>query len=270
MIAGPRKRGRAPQVTLGAMSDRPPQRLPTPDNGFAPPAGTRVYAVGDIHGTRDLLEEIQALITADLARRRPARAVVVYLGDYIDRGPSPRGVIDRLTDAPVAGATSVHLRGNHEALLLRFLDEPEAGHVWLANGGATTLRSYGVVAPARIGETEALARASAALRRAIPPRHHAFFENLPAWHVEGGYLFVHAGIRPGRALADQTDTDLLWIRRDFLDSCVDHGFRVVHGHTIVRQPEIRANRIGIDTGAVVCGTLSCVVLEGTGHRWLQT
>ena len=239
------------------------------ENGFAPPDGTRVYAVGDIHGARALLEEIQALIAADLARRRPARAVVVYLGDYVDRGPDSRGVIDRLIDAPVAGAEPVHLRGNHEALLLDFLDAPATGRLWLANGGMATLRGYGVAPPAA-GDAAALAAARDALRRAIPPRHRAFLEALPARHVEGGYCFVHAGIRPGRAIADQAESDLLWIRGDFLDSRADHGLRVVHGHTIVRRPEIRANRIGIDTGAVLTGTLTCAVLEGTGLRWLHT
>ena len=159
------------------------------ENGFAPPDGTRVYAVGDIHGARALLEEIQALIAADLARRRPARAVVVYLGDYVDRGPDSRGVIDRLIDAPVAGAEPVHLRGNHEALLLDFLDAPAAGRLWLANGGMATLRGYGVAPPAA-GDAAALAAARDALRRAIPPRHRAFLEALPARHVEGGYCFA--------------------------------------------------------------------------------
>ncbi len=252
------------------MLDRLLQRFATPENGYAPPAGTRVYAIGDIHGRCDLLAEMQALITADLAGRRPERAVVVCLGDYIDRGPSSREVIDRLIDAPIAGAESVHLRGNHEAFLLRFLDEPEVGHDWLPNGGETTLCSYGVALPAIVDSARALTRICDAMRAAIPPRHRAFLEGLPVYHVEGGYVFAHAGIRPGRALTDQETHDLLWIRGEFLDSRADHGFCVVHGHTIVRRPEIRANRIGIDTGAFFTGSLTCVVLEGTDRRWLQT
>ncbi len=240
------------------------------DNRYAPPAGTRVYAIGDIHGRCDLLVDLQAMIAADLDREPPERAVVIYLGDYIDRGSSSYQAIDRLIEAPVAGAESVHLRGNHEALLLHFLAEPDIGRVWLNNGGEATLRSYNVASPEVVDGKPALAQTRDAMREAVPPRHLAFFDSLALYHVEGGYTFVHAGIRPGLPLADQEDSDLLWIRGAFLDSRADHGCCVVHGHTISRQAEIRANRIGIDTGAFFSNVLTCVVLEGTGHRWLQT
>ena len=252
------------------MFDRLLQRLNRPDNAYAPPDGTRVYAIGDIHGRADLLSEIHALIAADLAGPCPGRVVVVYLGDYIDRGLSSRAVIETLITAPIAGVEIVHLRGNHEAFLLHFLEDPEFGTNWLPNGGDATLYSYDVEKPWIIDGEPALGRTRDEFRRRLPASHLAFFEGLPLYHVEGGYTFVHAGIRPGQALEDQDERDLLWIRNAFLNSRADHGCCVVHGHTITREVEIRANRIGIDTGAYYTGTLTCLVLEGTERRWLQT
>lgn len=252
------------------MFDRLLQRFNRPDNLYAPPDGTRVYAIGDIHGCADLLADMQAQIAADLEGSRPARVVVVYLGDYIDRGLASRAVIEALITAPIDGAETVHLRGNHEAFLLHFLDEPEVGPNWLPNGGDATLLGYDVEKPWIINGEPVLERARDELRANLPASHLAFLEGLPLYHVEGGYTFVHAGIRPGVALEDQEERDLLWIRNAFLNSHADHGCCVVHGHTITREAEVRPNRIGIDTGAYYTGTLTCLVLEGTERRWLQT
>jgi serine/threonine protein phosphatase 1 len=240
------------------------------DIAYAPPAGTRVYAIGDIHGRVDLLAEMQALIAADFRDQPPDRAVAVFLGDYLDRGSSSREVLGRLIDAPIADIETVHLMGNHEAFLLKFLDQPEIGVNWLPNGGDTTLASYDVEMPTIIAGEPAFEQTRDALRARMPASHLAFLRSLPRYHVEAGYTFVHAGIRPGRAIEDQDERDLLWIRNEFLDSQADHGCCVIHGHTITREADVRGNRIGIDTGAYFTGRLTCVVLEGTGCRWLQT
>lgn len=236
----------------------------------AVPAGSRVYAVGDIHGRLDLLARLHDLIAADAAATRARRRVIVYLGDYVDRGPDSRGVIELLMNRPLPGFEPVHLMGNHEDYFLQFLERAEVGPHWCAYGGRETLASYGVRLPAfaaRIAEYEA---ARLALAAKIPPAHVAFMRALKLTHQEGGYLFVHAGIKPGVALVDQQAGDLLWIRDEFLDSAEDFSSCVVHGHTIVEVPEQRANRIGIDTGAFATGTLTALVLDGAERRFIQT
>lgn len=233
------------------------------------PAGARIYAVGDIHGRSDLLDRMHDMIRADARDARSAAKIVVYLGDYVDRGDDSRGVVDRLIARPLAGFRAVALRGNHEAFLLRFLEDPEVGPAWIANGGDATLYSYGVDWRQALLDGD-LAGVSEALRGALPADHLAFFQELALSDVEGDYLFVHAGIRPGVALDAQSPDDLMWIRSEFLDSPIDHGRVVVHGHTISDRPEVRDNRIGIDTGAFATGRLTCVVLEGANRRVLQT
>lgn len=232
------------------------------------PAGSRVYAVGDIHGRADLLAALHRMIGDDAAARPVSRRVVVYVGDYIDRGPDSRAVIDILLDAPLAGFASVHLLGNHEAFLLDFLDDSAVGPDWLFNGGAETLASYGVESPWPFGDPPD--RMQTELRRRLPARHLTFLRDLRLSHVEGDYLFVHAGVRPGVPLDRQARRDLLWIRGEFLDSDADLGKVVVHGHSIADEPEQRANRIGIDTGAYMTGRLTCLVLEGAERRFLAT
>ena len=229
----------------------------------AAPAGSRIYAIGDVHGRLDLLTRLHTLIAADAAEASARRRVVVYLGDYIDRGPDSRGVIELLLRQPLPGFEHVHILGNHEDYLLQFLERAEVGPHWCAYGGFETLASYGV----RAADFEGARRAFAA---AIPPAHVAFLRNLKLTHSEGGYLFVHAGIRPGVALADQQADDLLWIRDEFLDSTDDFGVCVVHGHTIVETPDQRANRIAIDTGAFFTGRLTALVLNGAERRFIQT
>jgi len=232
------------------------------------PAGSRVYAIGDIHGRADLLAALHRMIRDDAAGRPVSRRVAVYVGDYIDRGPDSRAVIDLLLDAPLAGFESVHLLGNHEAFLLDFLDDAAIGPDWLFNGGAETLASYGVESPWPFGDP--LDRMQTEFRRRLPARHLTFLRGLRLSHVEGDYLFVHAGVRPGVPLDRQARDDLLWIRDEFLDSGTDLGKVVVHGHSIAHEPEQRANRIGIDTGAYMTGRLTCLVLEGADRRFLAT
>jgi len=238
---------------------------------FETPAGTRVYAIGDIHGRLDLLREIRGLVGQDLARSPPARAVVVYLGDYVDRGPASKDVIETLIAEPIASASSVHLKGNHEDLLLRFHDSGDLGETWLMNGGGATLASYGVeAADDPFQALWCLDELRDALRAKLPAHHLAFLRGLDLEHREGGYLFVHAGVRPGIALAAQTAEDRIWIREGFLASEADFGVFVVHGHTPRPSPVVKANRIGIDTMAYRSGTLTCLVLDGAGRRFIAT
>ena len=239
--------------------------------GARVPRGVRVYAIGDIHGRADLLQDLHRLILADVAEAEPSmRRVVVYLGDYVDRGLQSRDVIDLLIGDPLPGFERVYLKGNHEEAFLDFLDDAGAGPDWFANGGDATVYSYGVAIPQEVPFSARFPHIQEALREAVPPRHIDFLTHLEmTWEI-GDYLFVHAGIRPGRALDQQTAQDLLWIRHEFLTSSADHGKVVVHGHSVTVGPDLRDNRIGIDTGAFATGTLTCLVLEGRSRRFLST
>ncbi len=233
------------------------------------PAAThssRIYAIGDIHGRLDLLMRLQDKIRADAARSRARRRVIVYLGDYVDRGPDSQAVVEHLAQNPLEGFETVHLKGNHEDMMLRFLAGEPVARIWFMNGGMETLRSYGVTG--LVEDLPAIARA--ALARGVPEGHRQFLGGLALSHTEGDYLFVHAGIRPGVPLARQGEADLLWIREEFLDSDASHGKVVVHGHTISPRPEVRANRIGIDTGAFMTGRLTALVLEEDDASFLAT
>jgi serine/threonine protein phosphatase 1 len=246
------------------------------DGGAAVPPNTRAYAVGDCHGCLEALRELREAIVADSARAdaagpRAQRRVVVYLGDYIDRGPDSRGVIDLLIGEPLAGFETIHMLGNHEALMRGFLDGEDVASVWMMNGGIETMRSYGLDVTALNGPWpggDALALRDA-LAAVVPQAHRAFLDGLALCHIEGDYFFVHAGLRPGLALDRQDPADLIWIREPFLSSRADHGKVVVHGHSAAREPEVRANRIGIDTGACYGGKLTALVLEDDRHRFLQ-
>ena len=249
---------------FGLFRSKSRQRAPTV------PEGTRVYAIGDIHGRLDLLEHMEDMIQHDASQDAPARRVVVYLGDYVDRGMEARQVVERLMAHALDGFELIHLKGNHEEFLLSFLEDARIGPGWLRNGGNTTLYSYGVRPPDRPTDVAALERARQEFARKLPARHLDFYRSLSLSHVEGDYLFVHAGILPGRPLAQQEPNDLLWIRDEFLASQANHGKLVVHGHTIFEEPDIQPNRIGIDTGAYATGRLTALVLEGATQRFLQT
>lgn len=244
-------------------------REPIWQAGTWPENGGRIYAVGDIHGRDDLLAALHAAIQSD-AEAHPGRdRLVIYLGDLIDRGPASKSVIDRLLDIPIPGFSRIALMGNHEECLLSFLDDIAVGPSWFAFGGIATVESYGVAPPASMAGAE-LARVQKQLRSRMPERHLRFLRNLPLSHVEGNYFFVHAGIRPGVPLTAQTSDDLLWIRNEFLFSEADFGKTIVHGHTVVAEPDRRPNRIGIDTGAFRTGTLTCLVLSKRESYFLQT
>lgn len=234
------------------------------------PDGELVYAVGDIHGRADLLDELLAQIEADAARVDARRRTLVFLGDYIDRGPQSSGVIETFLSGLPRGFDAHFLKGNHEALLLAFLgDATELGR-WLLNGGDATMRSYGV-------DTERLGLLSAggetwrdAFATALPPAHLAFFKALKLSVTIGDYVFVHAGLRPGVPLDAQVEADLIWIRRPFLDSAETFEKRVVHGHTPGPDVVVRENRIGVDTGAYFSERLTALRLQGAEQSFLQT
>src|SRR5215471_17499568 len=198
------------------------------------PANMRVYAVGDIHGCAALLDILHEGIAED-ARDTGGDRRIVYLADYIDRGNDSKGVVDRVRSKMPAGFTAHYVKGNHDAALLDFLEDPETYRAWRSFGAADTLLSYGVRPPIYDSEEQRIA-ARDALARALPPEHLAFFRALELKVTLGDYVFVHAGIRPGISLEDQSEEDLLWIRDEFLASTLPHEKVVVHGHTPLTGP----------------------------------
>jgi len=233
------------------------------------PPGYRVYAVGDVHGRLDLLDDALSRIEADIDSRARAQNIIVFLGDLIDRGPSSAQVIERVRTYRRPAVRTVFLSGNHEEVLLRLLrGESRFLRDWLSFGGAQCARSYGISSTAlkRMDPGQAVE----VLRQKIPGHDQAFLKSFVDTFRIGSYLFVHAGVRPGVPLSDQTQADLRWIRRPFLENDDDHGFVVVHGHTIAEQVDVRANRIGLDTGAYRSGVLTAMGLEGRERWFLQT
>jgi serine/threonine protein phosphatase 1 len=237
-----------------------------PSNRHAVPHGRRVYAVGDIHGRSDLLDALLRRIEADAADRGQADTTIVFLGDLVDRGPDSRGVVERLIDFSRGPIATRFLMGNHEEVFLRALSgDLKALRFLIRIGGRETILSYGVSGQAyRDLDFEAL---SALIRAQVPAAHVEFLSGFERAVEIGDYLFVHAGIRPGVALADQSGADLRWIRDDFLQHRDDFGKLVIHGHSISEDVDLRSNRIGIDTGAYASGRLTAIGLEGN-DRWL--
>lgn len=232
--------------------------------------GQRLYAIGDLHGCLGLLQDMLARISADLAARPHPRPRVILLGDYVDRGPDSRGVIAALIALEAQDLPATFLLGNHDSYIQAYLHDPDwydRTYHWLdsAMGGAQTLASYGVSG----ADSDRPAATRDAFARAFPRAHAEFLARCALYHQVGGYVFVHAGIRPGVALSAQTRDDLIWIREPFLSATEDFGYKVVHGHTIVERVEHRPNRIALDTGAVKHGTLSCVVLEADAVALLE-
>ncbi|MBF0427824.1 MAG: serine/threonine protein phosphatase [Magnetococcales bacterium] len=235
------------------------------------PDGVRLYAVGDIHGRADLLRRIHTLIAEDEAETSVLqRKIIVYLGDYIDRGDDSKGVIDLLLDEPLLGYERVFLKGNHEAEFQDFLVNPTAGHVWTQYGGLSTALSYQVRVPGRVSAEQRMRELRDQMLEAVPQNHHSFFTSLRFRYELGDFFFVHAGIRPGLPLGQQKPPDLLWIREPFLTYKGRLEKMVVHGHSITELPFVSHNRIGIDTGAYHSGHLTCLVLEGATRRFLVT
>ena len=225
----------------------------------------RLYAIGDIHGRLDLLEGVVAAIQRDV-ETHGSDALTVTLGDYIDRGPASRGVIEYLHANPFPTPCGA-LKGNHEALLEAFLADPTVGQQWRRLGGLETLHSFGVpVGGMMMGKN--YDEAAYRLRAALSAEHINFLQSLKTSLHHGRYFLCHAGVRPDVPLELQSEQDLLWIRDEFLRSTMDFGGIVVHGHTPVEAPEVLPNRINIDTGAFATGQLTCVVLEESGHRFL--
>jgi serine/threonine protein phosphatase 1 len=231
--------------------------------------GARAYAVGDIHGCLGLLDDLIGKIESDLAQRPVGEAYLVFVGDLIDRGPDSAGVIERLRSYRHPKLKPVFLAGNHEEYLLRILSG-EKGKLdsWLTYGGRECVQSYGLEPEQLIVMPEG--EALMLIRRTIPEGHRRFLKSMADTFRFGDYLFVHAGIRPGLALEAQSRADLRWIREPFLDDIGDHGFVVVHGHTIVEEVQERPNRIGIDTGAYRSGVLTALVIDGTERRFIAT
>ncbi|MEH2512891.1 serine/threonine protein phosphatase 1 [Nitrobacteraceae bacterium AZCC 1564] len=234
-----------------------PTLIQKPTSASTPP-DTRIYAVGDIHGRADLLNEITERIDDDL-RRRPVRYVQeVYLGDYIDRGPDSKGVIDQLAVRMVR-QHAICLRGNHETFLETFFYDPAVIDHWIQLGALHTLASYGIFYSQFKASPYDLQQS---LLHAFPRTHQLFLRCLRNSFTCGDFLFVHAGIKPGISIEHQQTEDLFWIRDEFLNSTLDHGKIVVHGHTPVDHAEIFQNRINIDTGAWRTGVLTCIAIEG--------
>jgi len=246
---------------------KPFERTPPVTIARRVPEGTLVYCVGDIHGRDDLLRDMTGRVEFDMTTRSFDKAVTVFLGDYIDRGPDSKAVIERL--ASCEWPTSIiALVGNHEDFLTDFLENAGTLGFWRSQGGLATLHSYDLdVGPAMAGRDFEEVQAAFTVR--FPKHHRDFLEALRVSTVIGDYFFCHAGIRPGVPLDRQNRDDLLNIREPFLSSESEYGKLVVHGHTPAVAPEIRPNRIGIDTGAYATGRLTCLVLEKDEQRFLS-
>ena len=234
------------------------------------PKGTVVWAIGDVHGRDDLLEPLVEAVRADLQASADQRKVVVFLGDYVDRGPGSREVLKYLAGLSVEqGIEWRFLRGNHEETMAKFLHDPSVGAQWCEYGGDATLRSFGLRPPDIRHRAEAWRHLSSDLDHKLSRDERAFLANLEMRISIGDYFFAHAGARPGEPLESQTDEDLLWIRGTFLRS--EHEFEkvIVHGHTPTAEVHADRRRIGIDTRAYESGVLTALRLRGGERRVLQ-
>ena len=232
------------------------------DAPAALPPGQRVYAIGDVHGCIDRLAALHEQIAEDLAARPVQHATLIHLGDYVDRGTDSAQVVDWLINKPpVPADLIVNLMGNHEHMMLSAVSgkDADAASHWLSNGGADSLLSWGLNRAVPVSEWASR----------IPLQHLLFLRDLAISHRVGPYMFVHAGVQPGVPLDQQSRHDMLWIREPFLASRANHGAVIVHGHTPRREPTVLPNRIAIDTGAVVGGALTCVMLEDDKLAFLQ-
>ncbi len=256
--SNPRKKGGFFARLTGKRPRKAPPRVPD---------GVRVYAVGDIHGCSDQLDRLLDAIEAD-AKSWCGAKYLIFLGDYCDRGPDSKAVIDRLLRIE-NGFTCYHLRGNHDQVILDFLEDPTVYRRWREFGAAATLISYGV-APPRFDDGADYIAARDRFAAQVPASHLSFLRNLQYSATVGDYFFVHAGVKPGTALDKQEREDLLWIRDEFLMSKMDFGSVVVHGHSPGDKPVRRSNRIGLDTGVYATGKLAAVVLEGDRCKFIVT
>lgn len=223
----------------------------------------KIYVIGDIHGRLDLLDQLIIRIERDHGPSDKSASLTITLGDYVDRGPSSREVIERLCSCPFP-TKYVALKGNHELLLERFLKNPSTWLYWRHLGGIPTLESYGIPKHMLFDDAKIVEMAGI-FRKALPPRHLAFIKSLRTSISIGNYYFCHAGVRPGKTLENQIDDDLLWIRDEFLNSDENFGKTIIHGHTPIAQPEVLVNRVNIDTGAFFSGRLTCLVLDASAE-----
>ncbi len=255
---------------LAARFRRHPPKADGADRTFRIPAGQLVYAIGDIHGEADLLRQLLVKLRDDADNHAEGSAVtLIFLGDYLDRGPDSRQVLDILTGDPFPEASVHFLRGNHEQALLDFLITPVEAQAWLRFGGIETLSSYGIRASPGLSDPARLMGLAQELAERLPKAHLTFLRHTRLMSIVGDYVFVHAGIRPGISLAAQQPDDLLWIRDGFVDRPFSSDYAVVHGHTIVEVPVVTGNRIAIDTGAYATGVLSALALSEQDRRLLQ-
>jgi serine/threonine protein phosphatase 1 len=231
------------------------------------PDGVRLYAIGDVHGCADLLDRLMQTVAAE-ERNTPKTSQLIFLGDYVDRGPDSRGVIDRLLRIRRERPATVFLKGNHEAVFLDFLSDAVSAADWLDWGGVETLESYGVEGaatrdPVELGDE---------LRAKFPAEHFAFLNELDLWRVFGDYAFVHAGFKPGKAFDAQEERDMLWIRGEFHNApaAIRPDKVVVHGHQPIRKALDAGWRIDVDTGACFTGRLTAVVIDGADRRFIST
>lgn len=246
-----------------------------------------VYAVGDVHGRLDCLKELRRKLVAD--SNKYDDRTIVYLGDYVDRGPDSYGVIQEFITNPLEGFKEIFLYGNHEEFMyqaLRGTADWDRVKSWLYHGGVRTLQSYKIDVPSLIGRYQdmvmeyngfnmglaekVMPRLQEELLNNVPPEHNDFFANLKLFHSEDGYYFCHAGVNPDLELCEQTDHDLIWIRHKFLNSDKNFGVKVVHGHTPGPVPINKHNRIGIDTCAFDTGVLTAVALTDGQEYFIDT
>lgn len=269
------REGDEPSDTRHLSTPAVPQRV------TSAPEGLCLYAVGDIHGRKDLLLRLVEQIDADAAQLpEGVKPQIIFLGDYIDRGLQSRDVIEYFTSGALERYDPVFLLGNHEEALLRFLQEVNFGTQWTRFGGGETLYSYGFAPPnsrASLNSHEEMAKVRDAwnklwteFRARLPETHLSFFQSLKPYHVAGDYLFVHAGLRPGLSLEEQSQRDMLWIREEFLDDGAPFDHLIVHGHTPEDAIYRDDRRIGLDTGAFLTGKLSAARLFGTDVAFLNT
>lgn len=235
------------------------------------PDGVRVYAVGDVHGRADLLKRLMEKIRADAADLAPGEeARLIFLGDYVDRGFQSKEVIDLLLSDAMDGFTPVFLKGNHESAFLEFLGDASFGPEWAKFGGAETLTSYGIRPPRSKTFAEEWTDVRDQLNEVLPLEHRNFLVSLEIAASVGDYVFVHAGLRPGKPIEEQVEQDILWIRDTFLNDKSAFDQVVVHGHTPITAPYRDHRRIGVDTGAYLSGTLTAARLSGADVSFIST
>lgn len=237
---------------------------------FFAPENTVIYAIGDVHGRLDLLDLLHEKIKKDAERKSADNKIVIYLGDYIDRGRESKGVIDRLINNPLSNFDKIYLKGNHEIGFQAFMNRENQADAWLLWGGDATLCSYQVDVRGTKGQKVSPDKMAEQLRKNLPQSHEKFYKSLKLCHILGDYIFVHAGLRPKVDFNQQSEKDITTIREEFIFSRYDFGKKIVFGHSVFSEPLNTANKLGIDTGAYASGVLTCAVLESKNIEFITT